>query len=66
MALKSFELIKLHEGLRLKPYKCPAGKLTIGYGLNLDGGITKEEAEILLSYRIIEIRKKTRRSRNLD
>ena len=25
-----------HEGLRLKPYRCTAGKLTIGIGRNLD------------------------------
>ncbi len=25
-----------HEGLRLKPYHCPAGKLTIGIGRNPD------------------------------
>lgn len=38
-----------HEGLMLKPYKCPAGKLTIGVGRNLDDvGITKEEALFLL------------------
>lgn len=38
-----------HEGLRLKPYRCPAGKLTIGVGRNLDGGgISKEEALMLL------------------
>ena len=43
------ELIKKHEGLRLKPYKCTAGKLTIGYGRNLeDMGITQEEAEQML------------------
>ena len=43
------ELIKKHEGLRLKPYKCPAGKLTIGYGRNLDdNGISASEAEALL------------------
>jgi Phage-related lysozyme (muraminidase) len=24
--------IKLHEGLRLQPYLCPAGAWTIGYG----------------------------------
>ena len=28
-------MIKQHEGLRLKPYKCTANKLTIGYGRNL-------------------------------
>ena len=28
--------LKRHEGLSLKAYRCPAGKLTIGYGHNLD------------------------------
>lgn len=38
-----------HEGLRLKVYKCPAGKLTIGVGRNLeDNGITRSEALYLL------------------
>lgn len=27
--------IKRHEGLRLRAYRCPAGKLTIGWGHNL-------------------------------
>lgn len=44
-----------HEGLRLKPYHCTAGKLTIGYGRNLDDrGITKEEAAFLLENDIQE------------
>jgi lysozyme len=30
------ERIKSEEGLRLHPYKCPAGATTIGYGHNLD------------------------------
>lgn len=39
---------KKWEGLRLKPYKCSAGKITIGYGRNLtDKGISNSEAEIL-------------------
>ena len=43
------ELIKKHEGLKLKPYKCTAGKLTIGYGRNLeDVGISQSEAEQML------------------
>lgn len=43
------ETLVRHEGLRLKPYKCTAGKLTIGVGRNLDDvGITKEEAMALL------------------
>lgn len=40
--------ITTDEGLRLKPYKCTAGKLTIGIGRNLDDrGITEAEAAIL-------------------
>lgn len=36
------------EGLRFKPYKCTAGKLTIGIGRNLDDvGISEEEAYFL-------------------
>lgn len=47
------DLIKLHEGLMLKPYKCTAGKTTIGYGRNLDDmGITEYEAETLLRHDI--------------
>ncbi|MBQ4852174.1 glycoside hydrolase family protein [Pseudoalteromonas sp. MMG012] len=38
-----------HEGLVCKPYKCTAGKLTIGVGRNLqERGITEQEAEYLL------------------
>ena len=41
-------LIK-HEGIKLKPYVCPARKLTIGVGRNLeDKGISEEEALYLL------------------
>lgn len=48
--------IKKHEGLRLKPYKCTAGKLTIGYGRNLeDNGISEDEAEYLLQRDISSI-----------
>lgn len=43
--------IKLGEGLKLSPYRCSAGKLSIGYGRNLDDcGITQEEAEYLLQH----------------
>jgi lysozyme len=39
----------LDEGLRLIPYRCTAGKLTIGIGRNIeDNGITKAEALYLL------------------
>ena len=37
------------EGERLKPYRCTAGKLTIGVGRNLDDrGITSAESRYLL------------------
>jgi len=42
------DLLKRHEGLRLKPYLCSAGKLTIGYGHNLDNPISEEVAEAIL------------------
>lgn len=43
------EMLKRHEGLRLNPYHCPANKLTIGIGRNLqDRGITESEAFYLL------------------
>lgn len=46
------ELIKRFEGLRLTPYYCSAGILTIGYGhtsgVKMGMRITEEEAEILL------------------
>ena len=38
-----------HEGLRLKPYRCTAGRLTIGIGRNLDDrGISQKEAYAML------------------
>ncbi len=38
-----------HEGLKLKPYRCTAGKLTIGIGRNLDDrGISQKEAYAML------------------
>nr|WP_321399348.1 glycoside hydrolase family protein [uncultured Desulfobacter sp.] len=43
------------EGLRLKPYKCTAGKLTIGVGRNIeDKGISEKEAVFLLGNDISE------------
>ena len=44
------ERLEKHEGLRLKCYRCTAGKLTIGIGRNLDDvGISEEEARYLLN-----------------
>lgn len=43
------ELLKYHEGFSGGPYKCPAGRTTIGYGRNLDARpLTKEEGAYLL------------------
>ena len=53
------QLIKqlaLHEGVRLKPYRCTSGKLTIGIGRNLDDrGISREEAIAMLERDILEV-----------
>lgn len=44
-----------HEGLRLKPYRCTAGKLTIGIGRNLDDrGISQKEAYAMLERDIFD------------
>lgn len=41
--------IERDEGLRLKPYECTSGKLSIGYGRNIeDNGISRAEADYLL------------------
>ncbi len=46
------ELVR-DEGLRLRLYKCTAGKNTIGVGRNLDDrGITKTEAMLMLAHDI--------------
>ena len=51
---RTAELIKKHEGLRLKPYFCSAKKLTLGYGRNIEeNGITNTEADFLLSNDIL-------------
>jgi lysozyme len=65
------KLLTRDEGLRLKPYRCTAGKLTIGVGRNLeDVGITKAEAEQLLandiSRVVVDIVKRIPWAMNLD
>ncbi|MBO6305478.1 MAG: glycoside hydrolase family protein [Selenomonadaceae bacterium] len=65
------ERIKKHEGLGLKPYRCPAGYLTIGYGRNIEeNGITEAEASFLLANDIkncrAECEKNFRWFNNLD
>jgi len=51
------EQLKKHEGFRSKPYLCSAGKLTIGYGRNLDDvGVSRSEAFELLRQDIARAR----------
>ena len=40
------------EGFMRIPYRCTSGKLSIGYGTNIQDGITKEEALLLMRYRL--------------
>lgn len=45
------ELVKDHEGCRLHPYTDTVGKVTIGYGRNLDDrGVTLAEATAMLDH----------------
>ena len=47
---KLVDMIQRHEGCKLMPYKCTAGKTTIGYGRNVeDTGISIEEADFMLT-----------------
>lgn len=59
---KLVEQLKRHEGFRAKPYKCTAGKWTIGYGFNLDAEamcsdglvVNEDMAEFLLKVQVSE------------
>lgn len=58
MTDKLTEMLVDHEGLRLKPYRCTAGKLTIGVGRNLDDrGLSPDEAMYMLANDIRDSRK---------
>jgi lysozyme len=55
--------LRLHEGERLKPYRCTAGKLTIGIGRNLeDRGITAAESAYLLANDVAAVQQQVLRS----
>lgn len=46
---KTLDMIRAKEGLRLKAYKCPAGRWTIGYGYNLEAvGYKPAEASTMV------------------
>ena len=46
--------LKRHEGFRSHPYHCSEGFLTIGYGLNLDDGISEQLAAKILEWTVQE------------
>lgn len=55
---KIINMLIRHEGMRLKPYHCSAGFLTIGYGRNLEAkGISSTEAELMLRNDINDVQK---------
>ena len=45
---KAAAYIRRYEGFSRLPYKCHTGHLTIGYGHNLDHGISMDAAEFIL------------------
>lgn len=52
------QMLIRHEGLSLKPYRCPAGRLTIGVGRNIeDVGVTELEAMLMLSNDMARVEK---------
>jgi len=67
LSQRGLELIKSFEGLKLKPYLCPASIPTIGFGNTYypdgtkvkltDASITKEKAEELLKFLLVTYEK---------
>lgn len=47
--------VRLHEGFRDRPYKDTVGKLTIGYGWNIDDTpLCREAAEVQMVHKLLE------------
>ena len=50
------EVLTDHEGLKYKPYKCTAGKLTIGIGHNLDDrGVSPAVVDLMYEEDVTEV-----------
>lgn len=62
MTEQEFESMLIrHEGERLKPYRDSVGKLTIGVGINITDGISKEESTWLMRHRLSKTAKELKR-----
>ena len=48
--------LKSDEGFREHMYKCSANKTTIGYGFNLEVGLTEQESDVLLRFKISKLK----------
>ena len=48
--------LKSDEGFREHMYKCSANKTTIGYGFNLEVGLTEQESDVLLRFKISQLK----------
>jgi lysozyme len=62
----ALDIVRRYEGLRLKPYICPAGFWSIGYGFTQGitedtPPITEEQAEALLLHVVADLEKKLAR-----
>ena len=51
------QMVQKHEGFRSKPY-IDATHFSVGYGTNLMDGISKEEALVLLEFRLFKLERK--------
>lgn len=49
------EQLKIDEGFSSELYRCPTGHLTIGYGFNLEAGISEELAEVILRHQYQDV-----------
>lgn len=53
--MSTSDYVKKNEGFRSKPYHCSEGKLTIGYGWNLDAGIDEHLAGVILNAQLVRV-----------
>ena len=54
---KTVAQLKSDEGYRQNMYQCSADKTTIGYGFNLEVGLTEDESDVLLRYKLSKLKR---------